>query len=214
MNIFSNVGITELVLILLLALLVVGPERLPELARQLGKVLHDVRKMYENLASDLGPELMSLQESTRDLRESVESVRSIPKDMVQQVVQAAELDEAVGELQSVKDSVDQMGKSLSDAKTMVQDPLTAAVDSVRGSPAPDESAAKGQGAETETQAEAASIAEEPQPQMQEIGEESQAEAEGRAAGGETPAVQQAAAEEPAPGLQAAAEDVAVEQDHE
>jgi sec-independent protein translocase protein TatB len=214
MNIFSNVGITELVLILLLALLVVGPERLPELARQLGKVLHDVRKMYENLTSDLGPELMSLQESTRDLRESVESVRSIPKDMVQQVVQAAELDEAVGELRSVKDSVDQMGKSLSDAKSVVQDPLTAAVDSVRGSPAPDESAAKGQGAETETQEEAASIAEEPQPQTQEIGEESQAEAEGRAAGGEAPAVQQAADEEPAPNRQPVAEDGAVEQDHE
>jgi sec-independent protein translocase protein TatB len=214
MNIFSNVGITELVLILLLALLVVGPERLPELARQLGKVLHDVRKMYENLTSDLGPELMSLQESTRDLRESVESVRSIPKDMVQQVVQAAELDEAVGELRSVKDSVDQMGKSLSDAKSVVQDPLTAAVDSVRGSPAPDESAAKGQGAETETQEEAASIAEEPQPQTQEIGEESQVEAEGRAAGGEAPAVQQAADEEPAPNRQAVAEDGAVEQDHE
>ena len=111
MNIFSNVGITELVLILLLALLVVGPERLPELAQQLGKLLRDVRKMYENLTSDLGPELMSLQETTQDLRDSVESVRSIPKDMVQQVVQAAELDDTMGELQSVKDSVDQHGPS-------------------------------------------------------------------------------------------------------
>jgi sec-independent protein translocase protein TatB len=139
MNIFSNVGITELVLILLLALIVVGPERLPELAQQLGKTLRDVRKMYENLASDLGPELMTLQESTKDLRDSVESVRSIPKDMVQQVVQAAELDETLGELQGVKDSVDQMGRTLSDAKKVVQDPVTAAVDSARSSLAPDES---------------------------------------------------------------------------
>jgi sec-independent protein translocase protein TatB len=155
MNIFSNVGITELVLILLLALIVVGPERLPELAQQLGKVLRDVRKMYENLASDLGPELMSLQESTKDLRDSVESVRSIPKDVVQQVVQAAELDETIGELQDVKDSVDQMGRTLSDAKKVVQDPVTAAVDSARSTLAPDESAPTEQAAETQEKADSA-----------------------------------------------------------
>ena len=39
MNIFSNIGITELIVILLLALLVVGPERLPELARSLAKTV-------------------------------------------------------------------------------------------------------------------------------------------------------------------------------
>jgi sec-independent protein translocase protein TatB len=167
MNIFSNVGITELVLILLLALLVVGPERLPELARQLGKMMRDVRKMYENLASDLGPELASLQESTQDLRDSVESVRSIPKDMVQQVVQAAELDETMGELQGVKDSVDQMGKTLSSAKTVVQDPVTAAVDSVRGSLTPDDAPPEEQGAGADTQEEAATTAEESKPEAQE-----------------------------------------------
>ena len=41
MNIFSNIGITELVVILLLALIVVGPERLPEMGRKLAKMLRD-----------------------------------------------------------------------------------------------------------------------------------------------------------------------------
>lgn len=175
MNIFSNVGITELVLILLLALLVVGPERLPELARQLGKLMRDVRKMYENLTSDLGPELMSLQETTQDLRDSMESVRSIPKEMVQQVVQAAELDETMGELKGIKDSVDQVGKTLSDAKTVVQDPVTAAVDSVRGSTTPDESEPKEQGAEAEIQGEAAGIEEKPEADPQATAESGAAE---------------------------------------
>lgn len=173
MNIFSNVGITELVLILLLALIVVGPERLPELAQQLGKMLRDVRKMYENLASDLGPELMTLQESTKDLRDSVESVRSIPKDMVQQVVEAAELDETIGELQGVKDSVDQMGRTLTDAKKVVQDPVTAAVDSARNTLAPDESPPKGGTTDTQEVAEGAEAS---QPMTQKAGEASQSEA--------------------------------------
>lgn len=200
MNIFSNVGITELVLILLLALIVVGPERLPELAQQLGKLLRDVRKMYENLASDLGPELMTLQESTKELRDSVESVRSIPKDMVQQVVEAAELDETIGELQDVKDSVDQMGRTLSDAKKVVQDPVTAAVDSARSTLAPDDSpsAEKETGAQGEVdgteatqpmaqkpgeepQPEARDIAEEPEPRLQETGVEPETAADHTAA---------------------------------
>jgi sec-independent protein translocase protein TatB len=123
MNIFSNIGITELILILLLALLVVGPERLPEVARQLAKVLRDVRTAYENLTRDLGPELMSIQESTREIRESVESVRRIPKDTIDSVVKAAELDETVKELRQVEDQVRQVGKTVSDAQRMVRQPL-------------------------------------------------------------------------------------------
>ncbi len=116
MNIFSNIGITELIFILLLALLVVGPERLPELARQIGKLLRDVRKAYENLTRDLGPEFMSIQQTTQELRESVESVRSIPKDVVQSVVSAAELDGTIQELKGVTKDVSQLGQALSDAK--------------------------------------------------------------------------------------------------
>jgi Tat protein translocase TatB subunit len=126
MNIFSNIGITELIVILLLALLVVGPERLPELGRKLGKTLQDVRKAYDNLTRDLGPELMSIQKTTQELRESVESVRSIPQDMVQQVVKAAELDETMEELKGVTDSVGEIGKTLSDAGKVIKDPVAAA----------------------------------------------------------------------------------------
>ena len=98
MNIFSNIGITELVVILLLALLVVGPERLPEMGRKLALILRDLRKAYDNLTRELGPEMQSIQQTTRELRESVDSVRSIPKDMVKSVVDAAELDDTIAEL--------------------------------------------------------------------------------------------------------------------
>jgi Tat protein translocase TatB subunit len=133
MNLFSNIGITELVVILLLALLVVGPERLPELARQLGKILRDFRTAYENLTKDLGPELMSIQETTRELRESVESVRSIPRDMVKQVVDAADLDETIDQLKEVEARVDDVGKTLSATGRTVRDPVSAAGRALKGS---------------------------------------------------------------------------------
>jgi Tat protein translocase TatB subunit len=146
MNIFSNVGITELVVILLLALLVFGPERLPEMGRKLGKVLRDVRTAYENLTQDLGPELMSLQQTTKEIRESVQSVRSIPQDVVQSVVKAAELEETIGELKTVTDSVEQMGQTISDAGKAIKSPVSAAVTAARDSLMPVES---GQVAEAE-----------------------------------------------------------------
>lgn len=127
MNIFSNIGITELLFILLLALLVVGPERLPELARKLGKMLRDLRQAYDNLTRDLGPELMSLQQTTQELRRSVESVRSIPQDMVQSVIKAAELDETVQELKEVQGDIGQVKQTLAEAGQAVQDPLKAAI---------------------------------------------------------------------------------------
>jgi sec-independent protein translocase protein TatB len=136
MNIFSNIGITELLFILLLALLVVGPERLPELAQKLGKTLRDLRKAYENLTRDLGPELTSIQKSTQELRESVESVRSIPEDMVKSLAKAADLDETLGELRDVTKEVGQIGQTLSDTKRVIQHPVGTAVDAARNSLTP------------------------------------------------------------------------------
>lgn len=132
MNIFSNIGITELVVILLLALLVVGPERLPEMSRKLAKTLRDVRKAYENITKDLGPELMSLQETTREIRDSVDSVRSIPQDMVDSVIKAADLEDTVKDLKEVQESIQQVSKSVNQAGQIVKHPLGQVVESARG----------------------------------------------------------------------------------
>lgn len=125
MNLFSNIGITELIFILLLALLVVGPERLPEMGRKLAKLLRDIRQIYENLTRDLGPELMSIQQTTQEIRQSVESVRSIPQDMVKTVIKAADLDETVQNLQRVTGDIEQIGQVLSSAGKAIQDPRQA-----------------------------------------------------------------------------------------
>jgi Tat protein translocase TatB subunit len=139
MNIFSNLGVTELIIILLLAVIVVGPERLPEMGRLLGKTLRDVRKAYENLTRDLGPEFTSIQQTTQELRESLDSVRSIPQEMVQSVVKTAELDETIGELQDMASGVQQVGDTLSSAGNVLKDPVQAAVTTARDALVPAES---------------------------------------------------------------------------
>lgn len=131
MNIFSNIGITELIVILLLALLVVGPERLPEMGRKLAKTLRDVRKAYENLTKDLGPELMSIQQATQELRDSVQSVKNIPQDAVKSVVDAADLEDTIAELKEVTGDLESVRKTVSGAGKVVRDPVGAAVSTAK-----------------------------------------------------------------------------------
>ena len=149
MNIFSNIGITELIVILLLALLVVGPERLPEMGRKLAKTLRDVRKAYENLTKDLGPELMSIQQATQELRDSVQAVKSIPQDAVKTVVDAADLDDTIAELKQVTGDLEGVRKTVNSAGKAVRDPVGAAVSTAKSALQPPkltEAAKSGDGA--------------------------------------------------------------------
>ena len=64
-----DVGLLELAVIALVAVIVLGPDRLPDLARQAAQLLHKARGMAHNardeLRSELGPEYSDLQ--LRDL---------------------------------------------------------------------------------------------------------------------------------------------------
>ena len=58
---FTNLGWGEIVVLLVLALFVFGPERLPTIAAEAGRGLRQVRRyvkgMTEDLKTELGPEL-------------------------------------------------------------------------------------------------------------------------------------------------------------
>lgn len=64
-----GVGLTELAVIAFIAVLVFGPDRLPEMAKQAGTILRKARAMAnaarDELRSELGPEYADLE--LRDL---------------------------------------------------------------------------------------------------------------------------------------------------
>jgi sec-independent protein translocase protein TatB len=70
-----GVGLTELAVIAFVAILVFGPDRLPDLARQAAQIVRQVRRMANNardeLRAELGPEYADLELRDLDPREIV-----------------------------------------------------------------------------------------------------------------------------------------------
>lgn len=60
-----GIGTPELVVIFVVALLVLGPKRLPEVARALGKTLAELRRATSGMAEELTNAKVMLEEETR-----------------------------------------------------------------------------------------------------------------------------------------------------
>ncbi|GAB4530459.1 MAG: hypothetical protein Kow0063_08600 [Anaerolineae bacterium] len=60
---FLGIGPLELIVVLIIAFIVVGPERLPELARSIGKTLGDLRALSQGLTAEWQKEFDSLSQT-------------------------------------------------------------------------------------------------------------------------------------------------------
>jgi sec-independent protein translocase protein TatB len=57
---FLGIGPLEILVVLIIALIVVGPERLPEIAQTIGKTLRDLRAMSQGLTTEWQQELSNI----------------------------------------------------------------------------------------------------------------------------------------------------------
>jgi Tat protein translocase TatB subunit len=68
-----GIGFPELIIIMVLALIVLGPSKLPDIAKALGKGMAEFRKatqeMKENLALDEG--IQEVQKATQEIKETL-----------------------------------------------------------------------------------------------------------------------------------------------
>jgi len=73
-----NIGMPELILILVVALVVLGPKKLPELARSIGKGLAEFKKSAEELKGNfaLGDELEGVQKKINDLVDPSQHIKT------------------------------------------------------------------------------------------------------------------------------------------
>jgi len=61
---FGSIGMPELIIILVLALIIFGPRKLPELGRSLGKSLGEFRRASNELRSTLEEEIRAEDQKT------------------------------------------------------------------------------------------------------------------------------------------------------
>jgi Tat protein translocase TatB subunit len=73
-----GIGIPELIIILIVALLVVGPSKLPELARSMGKALGEFRKLADDVKDTIEQE-MAKEPETEDRTQKVEQTEEQQK---------------------------------------------------------------------------------------------------------------------------------------
>jgi len=84
---FLGIGPLELIVVLIIAFIVVGPERLPELARSLGKTVGDLRALSQGLTSEWQREIDGL--SQLDTGEGLQEALTKPFKEAQADVQQA-----------------------------------------------------------------------------------------------------------------------------
>ncbi len=65
-----NLGMPEMIFIFLLALVVVGPRKLPELGRQLGKFLAEFRRASNEFRNQLETEMLNIELQERAKKQS------------------------------------------------------------------------------------------------------------------------------------------------
>jgi sec-independent protein translocase protein TatB len=77
-----DIGFSELILIAIVALVVIGPERLPKVARTAGHLLGRMQRYVNDVKSDINRE-MQLDELKKLQSEMQESARSVEQSMTQ-----------------------------------------------------------------------------------------------------------------------------------
>jgi sec-independent protein translocase protein TatB len=71
-------SIPHLIIIFIVTLLVFGPEKLPELARNLGRVMAEIRKVTGDMRSTFDDHMRDLERETRDLNSKVRDAAKFP----------------------------------------------------------------------------------------------------------------------------------------
>lgn len=93
-----KIGVMELIVIFIVALVVLGPDKLPEYARKLGSALGEFRKATTTLTSDIKEGVVApLEEAQEPLRQAVEPLDDLRN-------------EVKGEWKEVETSLNDLGK--------------------------------------------------------------------------------------------------------
>jgi TatA/E family protein of Tat protein translocase len=68
---FLDISGGELFIIIIAAFILFGPKRLPEIARKIGKVVHDIKKASENITKEIKDEADKVKNDVNDVKDKI-----------------------------------------------------------------------------------------------------------------------------------------------
>jgi len=77
---FGSIGMPELIIILVIALIIFGPRKLPELGRSLGRSIGEFRRASNELRNTLDDEIRQEQKSTTPAAPAAPVDNAVPRD--------------------------------------------------------------------------------------------------------------------------------------
>jgi sec-independent protein translocase protein TatA len=89
---FGSIGPAELVLIFVIALLVFGPKKLPEIGRSVGKALREFKKTSEEIKGRIEEEIEAseIKDIRKDLQTGVDNLKSSVKTITDDITKEPE----------------------------------------------------------------------------------------------------------------------------
>lgn len=70
-----GIGFTEIIIIAIIALLVVGPDKLPEAATKLGRFIWDLRRAWDDVRDSVRTEMMTVKQPFDEIRKAGDQAR-------------------------------------------------------------------------------------------------------------------------------------------
>lgn len=77
---FGSIGMPELIIILVIALIIFGPRKLPELGRSLGRSLSEFRRASNELKNTLDDEIRQEQQRPTPAAPAATPDQAVPRD--------------------------------------------------------------------------------------------------------------------------------------
>lgn len=68
---FPSIGVPELILILVVALIIFGPGKLPEVGRSLGKTIREFRRSSRDIVEDVTESAKEIKEEVQEATKSL-----------------------------------------------------------------------------------------------------------------------------------------------
>ncbi|GAB6183943.1 Sec-independent protein translocase protein TatB [Thermodesulfovibrio hydrogeniphilus] len=86
-----DLGFQELIVIFIVALLVFGPKRLPELGYTLGKTFNEIRKAFQGAKEEMEKEINEVKETVEDVKKDIKNPLELKNELFKDMPSISDL---------------------------------------------------------------------------------------------------------------------------